>query len=570
VAVPPHSTDPGAPQPARQPRPLSITPAGLAGTLLVVVAMAVCIRLGFWQLERLEERRQLNSHVGARLDAPPLHDAAALADTAGIFYRTAALHGTFDHERSIVLPGRSHRGVPGVHLITPLLVTGRSDAVLVNRGWVPSADAATIDVMDSTFTATTADSIRGLVLPFPGSAESLAQRARATDGNRGFRRVWYSVDGAALRAQYPYQLLPALLQALPDEAKPPAGRTGYPTRLEAPPLDEGPHLGYALQWFGFALIALIGWIALVLRSRAGPRAAPPPLVAALLLLTCAAPVRGQLRPIDPMDWRIFDPGVMASAAVGGSVLWQQTASLAGTRGRLSELGHYAVAYRSGRIAIALGGTALLRLSDEQVWTPPAGAARPADGRTRQEPGRATAATLLRLSGEEWPVDVVVRFGSVIPTTSDESGLDRDRTDFFALLGLRYTRGALALAMENGVGINGTIIDQYPQSDVWVYSFSASYDLPAAGTPLRGVATLIGHQDGHSWSVRGNEDLSELRLGLDVGTSRSLQLRYVRGIREFSPRHGFRLGASLLLHARNRPPAQLPKAGSATTCRACQM
>jgi cytochrome oxidase assembly protein ShyY1 len=47
-------------------------------------------------------------------------------------------------------------------------------------------------------------------------------------------------------------------------------------RLEPPPLGAGTHLGYALQWFSFALIGLTGWIVLLLRSRAGPAAASVP------------------------------------------------------------------------------------------------------------------------------------------------------------------------------------------------------------------------------------------------------------------------------------------------------
>jgi cytochrome oxidase assembly protein ShyY1 len=43
---------------------------------------------------------------------------------------------------------------------------------------------------------------------------------------------------------------------------------GFPNPL--PPLDlsEGPHLSYAIQWFGFSTVALVGW-AVLLRRRSG-------------------------------------------------------------------------------------------------------------------------------------------------------------------------------------------------------------------------------------------------------------------------------------------------------------
>lgn len=273
---------------------MAVTRGGVLGTLALLVVVGICIRLGFWQLARLEERRERNAAVAGRLVEPAVTDPSELADTAGLFFRTATVNGVYDLDRSIVLPGRSLRGVPGVHLLTPLRLDGRPDAVLVNRGWVPSPDAATIDVAD--FAEPDTLSVHGLLLPFPGAAESLAQRG-APGGGDGFRRVWYTVDAAQLQAQFPYTLLPITVQQLPDDATP-ATQARYPVRLEPPPLDEGPHLGYALQWFSFALIGIIGWIALVLRDRSPPRVVAPPALLLLALGGSAAPVQAQLRPAD--------------------------------------------------------------------------------------------------------------------------------------------------------------------------------------------------------------------------------------------------------------------------------
>jgi surfeit locus 1 family protein len=266
------------------------------GTVALAAAVLIFLRLGFWQLGRLDERRALNSAVAARLAAPPLPDLAGLQDTAGVFYRTVMVTGTYDHERSIILPGRAYRGVPGVYLLTPLRVDGRAEAVLVNRGWIPSPDAASIDIAD--FEVVGQVEARGLVLPFPDDAQSLARRrpapARASQAG-GFRRVWFVVDQAELRGQFPYELLPAIVQELSAGDQPPAvrygggfaaaagragtqaepGRSRYPVRLDPPPLDEGPHLGYALQWFSFAIIGVTGWIALLLGGRRAQRAAAP-------------------------------------------------------------------------------------------------------------------------------------------------------------------------------------------------------------------------------------------------------------------------------------------------------
>jgi surfeit locus 1 family protein len=521
---------------------LAITPAGMIGTLLLLLVVAVCIRLGFWQLSRHEQRQAINAAVAARLVGEPVTDVGALQDTAGLFYRSATLHGTYDSDRSIVLPGRSLRGVPGVHLLTPLLPEGRGEAVLVNRGWVPSPDAATIDIAD--FVVHDTVLVHGLVLPFPGGAESLAQRQPRTAAGDGFQRVWFSIDAERLRAQFPYPLLPVTVQALPAEGAAAAVVRGrYPARLEPPPLDDGPHFGYALQWFGFALIGLIGWVALVMRGRTPPRAAPPLVAGLLLLLGGAGAAEAQLRPLDPLEWRIWDGDARLIVGVGGGVLTEQHATLAGTRGTLFEAGTYTVTLRSGRMAVTLGGTAVWAMSGEEQITAAHGPARPADGRTRWDAGRAQATTLWRITPDGWPVDGVIRFGATLPTTSDESGLERDRTDFFALAGIRYQTGRLALAMENGLGIHGTVLSEYPQSDAWTYAFGAGYLLSGRGA-VRAMLGVVGQEDGLRGHVRGNEDLRELRAGLDVGTRRWVQIRLIHGLREFSPGRGIRVTAGI--------------------------
>ena len=516
----------------QQPRTLSVTPAGIIGTFIVLIVVATCVRLGFWQLSRLADRRAANAAIAARLDQDPVGDIARIADTTGLAYRRATVRGTFDNERYIVLPGRSLAGSPGVHLIVPLRLAGRTDALLVNRGWVPAADAATIDA--TKFVVHDSVEISGLVVPFPGASQSLAARGEiATDG--AFRHAWYTIDEAALRAQFPYRLRDVMLQELPSAAD----TAILPVKLDPPVLDEGPHLGYALQWFAFAIIGIIGWIALVLKSRAAHTATTATFVG-LVLLAGARPCTAQLRPLDPLDWRIFDASTQLIAGVGGGGLWDHPATPAGTRGRLLELGRYTISYRSSRIAIELGGTALWRLREQDTLAAPLPVVAPDDG-VRQDAGVAFAATGLRFSPDDWPADLVLRFGATIPTTSDESGLDRDRIDFFALVGARYRMGSWSFTAENGVGINGTLRDDLPQSDVWTYAFGAARDVGS----VRVAADLVGRMDGHAYVIRGNEDMSELRAGFDVGRDRWLRVRYVRGLTDDSaPAHGLRIMAGV--------------------------
>jgi len=246
-------------------RTLSVTPGGIAGSILAFAVAALCIRLGFWQLQRRLERAAQNDRLEARLTMPPVRLDDAPRDTTGLLYRRVEIAGHFDDGRSIVLPGRALRGTPGVHVVTPLRLDG-GDAVLVDRGWLPSPDAATVDL--APFTDTARLSIEGLALEIPGAgAPGNAQAGLAADT---FRRVWYAPDETLLRAQFPYALGAIMIQALPA-----TGAPRFPERLDPPALDPGPHFGYAIQWFSFAAIAIAGWFLVLLKSRAGDTIVPP-------------------------------------------------------------------------------------------------------------------------------------------------------------------------------------------------------------------------------------------------------------------------------------------------------
>jgi surfeit locus 1 family protein len=235
-------------------RTLELTRRGMVGTAAVLIVVAVCVRLGFWQLDRRAERAARNHAVAERMAMEPVTLDAAPTDTAGLVYRRARLSGAVDDDRAIVLAGRSLDGSPGVHLLSPVRLAG--GAVLVNRGWLPAPDAATVDLdavrLHGTLRA------EGVLVPFP--AVDLPEHP-------GFQVRWFRVDGGAIRGQYPYHVAPLYLVATSaaEPVEPGVGATERPVPLDPPTLDPGPHLSYAIQWFSFATIFLVGWIILLVR-----------------------------------------------------------------------------------------------------------------------------------------------------------------------------------------------------------------------------------------------------------------------------------------------------------------
>jgi surfeit locus 1 family protein len=217
----------------------------------------MCIRFGIWQLHRLEQRRARNATAHARLREMPMRITASLLDSTGLIFRRATVSGLYDDERTIIVAGRSLNGAPGVHIFTPVRIGGA--AVLVNRGWMPSADAAHLD--SAALRESSPENVAGVILDVPHDP-----RGAGPDTLNAFRRVWYRPDIVALRRQYPYPLANYVLQILPAPDAP-----DYPVRLQPPALTEGPHLGYVIQWFSFAIIGVTGWLILLFKSGAARR-----------------------------------------------------------------------------------------------------------------------------------------------------------------------------------------------------------------------------------------------------------------------------------------------------------
>jgi surfeit locus 1 family protein len=216
-----------------------------------VLVGAVCLRLGIWQVERLHARRARNA-ITLEQRALPATDIRKVGES--VEDRRVFATGRFDFAREFVLRGRALDGVPGVEVVTPLRLEGTDTAVLVMRGYVPSADAITYEGAAHR----ERDSLRvvGLAMRVPSDS------AGAAPALRKGAETWRRLDLASVRARIPYPLKAAYIVADSPVTVSPA-----PRRLPASGLDDGPHLNYAIQWFAFASIAFGGAGALLWRRR---------------------------------------------------------------------------------------------------------------------------------------------------------------------------------------------------------------------------------------------------------------------------------------------------------------
>jgi surfeit locus 1 family protein len=204
---------------------------------VLLLASAGFARLGIWQLSRLRERRAANLWITAARQAPPVTITPSSTHTDTLPEHRVIATGRYDHASEIVLRGQVYEGVPGVGIVTPLLLAEGGPAVLVDRGFLPAPDAVSVNPEGTREPG--AQTVRGLALGVGTAPSEPMEHAGRT--------TWRRLELEALRHRLPYGVLPVYILQSPDSTLP-----SFPRRIDPPPVDEGPHLSYAIQWFLFA------------------------------------------------------------------------------------------------------------------------------------------------------------------------------------------------------------------------------------------------------------------------------------------------------------------------------
>jgi surfeit locus 1 family protein len=225
---------------------------------VVVVLAVLFVNLGLWQLDRRQERAIENTVMSARLanDALSLDDllAAIGGDVSSLDYRPVEVAGTYRPDLEFLIRNQTNRyGVAGFDVITPLEYHP-DRFVLINRGWVPlEMDTPPVGASPPSGDVTVTGVIRlTQVRPSIGPVEPEGQLEVAS-----------RIDIERLSQQIPGDLAPVWVQSTVETG-------GYPEILEIPTFDDpGPHLMYAIQWFAFALIGVVGYGFLIRREASG-------------------------------------------------------------------------------------------------------------------------------------------------------------------------------------------------------------------------------------------------------------------------------------------------------------
>ncbi|MDX1434407.1 MAG: SURF1 family protein [Gammaproteobacteria bacterium] len=237
-------------------------PAMLVPAVAALAMLALLVSLGVWQLGRAAEKRELVERFETRAAAAPLRLAPdAAADARGVEalrFRRVILEGRYLPQRQYLLDNRTHRGVAGYHVLTPLARGDAAPLILVDRGWLPVGEsrAQLPDVAVSAAPVRLAATLAAPPRPGPLLGESGYEHG-------DWPRVVQYVDIEKIAAQLDARVLPLVARLDPGA---PDGfvREWMPYYGISPER----HLGYAVQWFALAVALAALCVYLALRRRA--------------------------------------------------------------------------------------------------------------------------------------------------------------------------------------------------------------------------------------------------------------------------------------------------------------
>lgn len=224
----------------------SFSPGWLA-TVVFALLLALLMNLGLWQKGRGDYKQALIERYEKRTASGTQSIDSLLIMAEDSMDFSAELTGTFKHEQILLLDNRTHRGIPGFHVITPLDIG--SHYVLVNRGWVKQGQ--TRQHMP-TFPRQTGEVTVSGVTHIPNPNFFVLKEDNYQSVKWPF--IIQKIDLEKTKPLFDKPLAPFTIRLNPDE------KSGFVREWHSNPMTPEKHYGYALQWFSLALALTVIYV----------------------------------------------------------------------------------------------------------------------------------------------------------------------------------------------------------------------------------------------------------------------------------------------------------------------
>jgi len=232
---------------------------GFWPTMATLILLPLFIVLGFWQLDRADQKsREHEDYLRRQSErALDLNDPASLrAEKQELLWRHAQASGRFDTAIHILLDNQVVKGEAGYFVFTPFCVSPGNYWVLVNRGWVPlGADRIAPPPL-----ATPGDNIKieGVINDVPATGLLLHKAPAEVLAGTIYRCQRIDLEEATGPAGH--KLVPFVLTLATESGY------GFVRDWQMPGSGKEVHLGYAFQWFFFAVILVVIYVSVNMKK----------------------------------------------------------------------------------------------------------------------------------------------------------------------------------------------------------------------------------------------------------------------------------------------------------------
>ena len=231
----------------------------LIPTLIFAITFCGFIVLGFWQIDRADQKNVLNSNYTDRQQEAiiVLDKNNVIDEKSSLLWRKVEFEGSFINKQNIILDNQIFNQIAGFNIITPFKIKGSDSLVLINRGWHPNLkNRETLPIINE---ISGERLLQGHIASFPVSGIKLGKNNIETLNSQIFR--FQRLDAAELNYFFSAKMMPYMIYLDPIIDKELYGNF----KLPAP--DSQKNYGYAFQWFAFAITLLIIFIRLSMKRK---------------------------------------------------------------------------------------------------------------------------------------------------------------------------------------------------------------------------------------------------------------------------------------------------------------
>jgi surfeit locus 1 family protein len=227
----------------------------LVPTIVFLLILPILINLGFWQLDRAEEKRDLIELFKQQNELGPLFIKDTIKSDEKLNYRTAQVEGNYNLTKQIFIDNKIYQGKTGVHVMTPFKLKNSEYSILVNRGWVPM-------VIDRSALPKVNTPDKNLILS--GKIKTLGKKpfmlGDKFQSNQGWPALMQWINFNEIETKSGLKLLPYIF--LLDEKE----QNGYVRNWKPVVMQPEKSTSYAVQWFSLALALIIIYIVVNLKD----------------------------------------------------------------------------------------------------------------------------------------------------------------------------------------------------------------------------------------------------------------------------------------------------------------